>query len=257
MLWCHLKVSHAVHDFCKFSSISEFSSVQGKYRDWAKGANFVSKLPGDIKKQKAAVEEATHVLDHDLREKKLSEQVIPYSDKLFHWAVIEWLVATDQVKEFIFTTNSLVSLSFFLANPSPWTFEVQGDDWHCFSCNKWGEDSRSEGNPGRNHVHVQEPPYNIEILAQCMCSLALLFISHCFNGPTIEAKLAWHVMHGRQATQMATLWSWHTGSRTWPLANGNSRVLWLVSCNSTMHTMVNGLVKLHSRLSNTSELSIR
>jgi hypothetical protein len=90
-------VSHAVCDFCKFSSISEFSSVQGKYHNWAKGANFVSKLPGDIKKQKAAVEEATCMLDHDLRE-KLSERVIPYSDKLFRRAVIEWLMVTDQVR---------------------------------------------------------------------------------------------------------------------------------------------------------------
>jgi hypothetical protein len=94
----HLEASHAVHDFCKFSSISEFSSVQGKYCNWAKGANFVSKLPGDIKKQKAAVEEATRTLDCDLREKKLSERVIPYSDKLFHRAAIEWLMATDQVR---------------------------------------------------------------------------------------------------------------------------------------------------------------
>lgn len=69
----------------------------GKYHNWAKGANFVSKLPGDIKKQKAAVEEATRTLDRDLREKKLSEQVIPYSDKLFHRAAIEWLVVTDQL----------------------------------------------------------------------------------------------------------------------------------------------------------------
>ncbi|KAF8240518.1 hypothetical protein L208DRAFT_1189581, partial [Tricholoma matsutake] len=69
----------------------------GKYRNWAKGANFVLKLPGDIKKQKAAVEEATRMLDCDLREKKLSERVIPYSDKLFHRAAIEWLVVTDQL----------------------------------------------------------------------------------------------------------------------------------------------------------------
>jgi hypothetical protein len=47
----HLEVSHAVLDlFLKFSLISKSSSVQGKYRNWAKGANFMSKLPGDIKK---------------------------------------------------------------------------------------------------------------------------------------------------------------------------------------------------------------
>lgn len=90
--------------FFRFSSISEckFSPVQGKYRNWAKGANFLSKLPGDIKKRKAAAEEVTRTLDHDLREKKLSERVIPYSDKLFRRAAIEWLVATDQVRNSFF-----------------------------------------------------------------------------------------------------------------------------------------------------------
>ena len=48
----------------------------------------MSKLPGDIKKRKAAVEEAARMLDCDLREKKLSERVIPYSDKLFRRAAI-------------------------------------------------------------------------------------------------------------------------------------------------------------------------
>ncbi|KAI9507685.1 hypothetical protein F5148DRAFT_1149551 [Russula earlei] len=68
----------------------------GKYCNWANSANFVSKLPGDIKRWKAAAEEATCMLECDLREKPHSEQVIPYSDKLFHHAAIEWLVVTDQ-----------------------------------------------------------------------------------------------------------------------------------------------------------------
>ncbi|KAF8236117.1 hypothetical protein L208DRAFT_1073764, partial [Tricholoma matsutake] len=55
----------------------------GKYCNWAKTANIVLKLPGDIKKWKAAAEKATCTLDHDLIEKKLSEQVVPYLDKLF------------------------------------------------------------------------------------------------------------------------------------------------------------------------------
>ncbi|KAI9506990.1 hypothetical protein F5148DRAFT_955446, partial [Russula earlei] len=78
-LRCHLEACHA-----------------GKYCNWAKGASFLSKLPGDIKKQKAAVEEVTHTLDRDLSQEKLSEWVIPYLDKLFHQVVVEWLVATDQ-----------------------------------------------------------------------------------------------------------------------------------------------------------------
>src|SRR5882672_4768632 len=81
-----------------FHLFSLISLVQGKYRNWAKSASFVSKLPGDIKKRKAAAEEVTRTLDRDLREKKLSERVVLYSDKLFRQAAIEWLVSTDQVR---------------------------------------------------------------------------------------------------------------------------------------------------------------
>ncbi|KAI9442023.1 hypothetical protein F5148DRAFT_960905, partial [Russula earlei] len=66
------------------------------YHNWAKTANFVSKLPGDVKKQKASVEEATHTLDHDLIEQKPSDWVVPFLDKLFHQVLVEWLVAMDQ-----------------------------------------------------------------------------------------------------------------------------------------------------------------
>ena len=64
---------------------------------WAKSANFLSKLPGDVKKRKADAEEVSRTLDCDLREKKLSERVVAYSDKLFRRVAIEWLAATDQV----------------------------------------------------------------------------------------------------------------------------------------------------------------
>src|ERR1700678_437774 len=70
---------------------------QGKYRNWAKGANFESKLPGNVKKRKEAAEHVTRTLDRDLTEKKISERLAPYTDKVFHRAAIEWLVATDQV----------------------------------------------------------------------------------------------------------------------------------------------------------------
>jgi hypothetical protein len=40
----------------------------------------------------------TRTLDRDLREKKLAERAVPYTDKAFHQAAIEWLVATDQVR---------------------------------------------------------------------------------------------------------------------------------------------------------------
>jgi hypothetical protein len=67
------------------------------YRKWAKNEKFESKLPGDIKKRKAAAEQVVRTLDQDLREKKIKDRVLPYSDKLFRQTAIEWLVATDQV----------------------------------------------------------------------------------------------------------------------------------------------------------------
>lgn len=67
------------------------------YRKWAQDAKYESKLPGDIKKRKAAVELVTQTLDRDLQEKKVKERVVPYTDKRFHQAAIEWLVSTDQV----------------------------------------------------------------------------------------------------------------------------------------------------------------
>jgi len=78
----------------------------------------VSKLPGDVKKQKAAAEE-TRTLDRDLREKKPSERVIPYLDKLFRRAAVEWVAATDQVRTLVFQLQVMFSWCFFAANPSP------------------------------------------------------------------------------------------------------------------------------------------
>ncbi|KAI0245464.1 hypothetical protein BJV78DRAFT_1138445, partial [Lactifluus subvellereus] len=67
----------------------------GKYRIWAKSVNFLSKLPGDVKKRKEAKEEVHRTLDCDLWE-KVSERVVPYSDKLFRRTAVEWIAATDQ-----------------------------------------------------------------------------------------------------------------------------------------------------------------
>ncbi|KIL57474.1 hypothetical protein M378DRAFT_60358, partial [Amanita muscaria Koide BX008] len=68
----------------------------GKYRKWAQDAKYESRLPGDIKRRKAAAELVTRTLDRDLREKKPKERAVPYTDKAFRQAAIEWLVATDQ-----------------------------------------------------------------------------------------------------------------------------------------------------------------
>jgi hypothetical protein len=90
---------------------------QGKYRKWAKGIGYESKLPGDVKKRKAAAELVTRTLDRDLKEKKITDRVVPYSDKVFRRAAIEWLVSTDQVRYFIsanyFSSNLTLTHSHY------------------------------------------------------------------------------------------------------------------------------------------------
>jgi len=57
-------------------------------------------LPKDTKRRKleaAASANSQSRLDVHLREQKLEERIIPYSDSLFQEAAIEWLIETDQV----------------------------------------------------------------------------------------------------------------------------------------------------------------
>jgi len=54
-------------------------------------------LPGDVKARKEKAERAQQTINSHLTERKLAERVVPYSDKLFKKAAIEWLIATDQV----------------------------------------------------------------------------------------------------------------------------------------------------------------
>jgi hypothetical protein len=54
-------------------------------------------LPGDVKARKVKAERAQQTINSHLIERKLAERVLPYSDKLFKKAAIEWLVTTDQV----------------------------------------------------------------------------------------------------------------------------------------------------------------
>ncbi|KAH9977261.1 hypothetical protein BGW80DRAFT_1288254 [Lactifluus volemus] len=68
----------------------------GKYRKWAEGEDFTSKLPSDIKRRKAGELEAIRTLDPDLRERVPSTRVAPYSDEAFRRLAIEWLIDTDQ-----------------------------------------------------------------------------------------------------------------------------------------------------------------
>jgi hypothetical protein len=57
-------------------------------------------LPSDVKDHKTATAitniEQQSLNDH-LREIKPTERVVPYSDKLFREAAIEWLASTNQV----------------------------------------------------------------------------------------------------------------------------------------------------------------
>jgi hypothetical protein len=67
------------------------------YNQWCKQNNFASKLP---KARKAAAENTSkktqNTLDGHLQDLPL-ERVVPYSDKVFREAAVEWVVATDQV----------------------------------------------------------------------------------------------------------------------------------------------------------------
>jgi hypothetical protein len=54
-------------------------------------------LPGDIAAEKKKAAQAQQTIDVHMTERKLSERVIAYSDKVFRKAAVEWLVATDQV----------------------------------------------------------------------------------------------------------------------------------------------------------------
>jgi len=79
-------------------SLSCLDFTQGKYWKWAKEAKCESKLPQDIKKWKSEADTTSQTLDSDLTEQKFKAWVVPYTDKNFSQAAIEWLVAMFQVK---------------------------------------------------------------------------------------------------------------------------------------------------------------
>ncbi len=74
----------------------------------------MSKLPGNIKKHKKAAEQATQTLDKDLVENKQSAHVIPYSDQAFCQASIEWLIATDQIKNSVLFSLVAILITYML-----------------------------------------------------------------------------------------------------------------------------------------------
>jgi hypothetical protein len=93
----HAEANFVVHVcyHCEYKLKSTIT--QGKYQTWAKTNSFESMLPGDIKDHKEKVVHAQQAINSHLTKRKLVEWVVPYSDKLFKTAAIEWLIAMDQV----------------------------------------------------------------------------------------------------------------------------------------------------------------
>ncbi|KIK81929.1 hypothetical protein PAXRUDRAFT_154892, partial [Paxillus rubicundulus Ve08.2h10] len=73
------------------------STHRAEYLQWAEANNFTSMLPKDAKQQKEGVLSHNQPkLDSHLQPLPLKEQVIPYSDKMFCEAAVQWLIDTDQ-----------------------------------------------------------------------------------------------------------------------------------------------------------------
>ncbi|KAG1720187.1 uncharacterized protein EDB91DRAFT_1257104 [Suillus paluster] len=81
---CHKKgLPHQIDAYCK----------------WCKANKFESMLPPDVKERKnaaAVVNAQQGSLDPHLHKVQPCEHVLPYSDKLFREAAIEWLASTNQ-----------------------------------------------------------------------------------------------------------------------------------------------------------------
>ncbi|KIK94974.1 hypothetical protein PAXRUDRAFT_67625, partial [Paxillus rubicundulus Ve08.2h10] len=74
------------------------------YHKWCKDNNFKYKLPDDVKACKTAATAANMrqgILNEHVQEIEPGEYVLPYMDKLFCEAAVEWLITTNQLR-FIF-----------------------------------------------------------------------------------------------------------------------------------------------------------
>ena len=75
--------------------------TQVAYHKWALENNFESKLRSDVEKRKEAAEaekKRQSMLEAHLHELPPKQCKIIYSERVFRQAVIEWLIATDQVR---------------------------------------------------------------------------------------------------------------------------------------------------------------
>jgi hypothetical protein len=102
---------------------SFWALLQGTYHGWADKSGFISMLPADARdcKSKAATSQLPQGrLDSHLQDIPPPERIVPYSDRLFREAAIEWLIATDQVGLFCTTMLSCADYSVKIqAHPSP------------------------------------------------------------------------------------------------------------------------------------------
>ena len=62
--------------------------------------NLRSMLPGDIAVRKEN-KKAQHTIDSHLTEHKLTDHILPYLDKIFRKAAIEWLITMDQASQLL------------------------------------------------------------------------------------------------------------------------------------------------------------
>ncbi|KAI0690792.1 hypothetical protein BC835DRAFT_1280315, partial [Cytidiella melzeri] len=67
---------------------------KAQYHQWAKEANFESKLPDDVKKRKEQnrkIEAEQKTLDAHLQDMTKADRVVAYSGPAFHRAILEWI----------------------------------------------------------------------------------------------------------------------------------------------------------------------
>jgi hypothetical protein len=95
----HAAALHAVRFFPHVVS-TYLLALQNRYRKWCKANNFESMLPEDTRQRKDAASGS----GEQTQQSALSDhfnangtKAIPYSDKVFEAAAIEWLVQTNQV----------------------------------------------------------------------------------------------------------------------------------------------------------------
>ena len=180
-------------------------------------------------------------LDGHLRELPPTEWVIQYSDKAFREAAVDWLIMTDQVC--ISGPNACNLISNFLFSHYKHSSTPHSIRWST------SQHMQPTVSPSQTKRQLVTKLWICLILRWYTSKLASVYVSVWYQLHPLtlwyRAMLSrvisvWHVMH--------TLQWWDTGLKSHALAYGRSRVLSLVSWESTVHIMGNGLAALYSRL---------